>query len=333
MRSPEVPDEPSLAELLPDALVSVRAGRITDALAALVRVRAGRAATTEPVADSLSAAALIDCRLARGDIADAVTVGHEIEPLLSLVGPPGAVARHARGELATALGEAEEAVDHFTAAGERLVGSEELADPALVPWRASLAMALVRVGQVREGGTIAQEWHEVAIASGSPYAVAHALRTLATVGSGGDRIRHLREAQAALNGIVADRLAAQIDTDLAGLLLLDPSSASHPEALRLLRSAEAYAGGQELWPLQSRVRRLLERMGEQPRRLQNEAMAALTVAERRVALLAADGLTNRQIAEELVVTVKAVEWHLSHIYRKLGIPSRSGLAATLGTPV
>ena len=41
---------------------------------------------------------------------------------------------------------------------------------------------------------------------------------------------------------------------------------------------------------------------------------------------------NRQIAHELVVTVKAVEWHLSHVYRKLGIGSRTLLAETLGVP-
>nr|WP_242680010.1 helix-turn-helix transcriptional regulator [Nocardioides sp. IC4_145] len=100
----------------------------------------------------------------------------------------------------------------------------------------------------------------------------------------------------------------------------------------MLRSAEEYAGRQELWPLQGRVRRLLERFGERPRRVQSEALAALTASERRVAGLAADGLTNRQIAEQLVVTVKAVEWHLSHVYRKLGITSRTRLASTLGPP-
>src|SRR5690606_41466584 len=51
---------------------------------------------------------------------------------------------------------------------------------------------------------------------------------------------------------------------------------------------------QELWPLQGRIRRLLDRLGEQPHRVQSEALAALTAAERRVARLAADGLTNRQ---------------------------------------
>ena len=42
--------------------------------------------------------------------------------------------------------------------------------------------------------------------------------------------------------------------------------------------------------------------------------------------MAASGLTNRQIAAEMTVTVKAVEWHLSHVYRKLGVRNRTGLA-------
>ena len=49
--------------------------------------------------------------------------------------------------------------------------------------------------------------------------------------------------------------------------------------------------------------------------------------------MAASGLTNREIAAEMTVTIKAVEWHLSHVYRKLGIPNRTGLADTLGAAV
>jgi DNA-binding NarL/FixJ family response regulator len=49
--------------------------------------------------------------------------------------------------------------------------------------------------------------------------------------------------------------------------------------------------------------------------------------------MAANGLTNREIAAEMTVTVKAVEWHLSHVYRKLGVPNRLELAETLGTAV
>ncbi len=56
---------------------------------------------------------------------------------------------------------------------------------------------------------------------------------------------------------------------------------------------------------------------------------SLTDSERRVADLAADGKTNREIAGELFVTVKTVEVHLSSAYRKLGISGRRQLAAAI----
>ncbi|WP_435748244.1 LuxR C-terminal-related transcriptional regulator, partial [Nocardioides sp. SYSU DS0663] len=240
------------------------------------------------------------------------------------------VPHQARGELPSALSEPAHAAQHYAAAGE-LVGDDPVHAAAL-PWRAGAALALLRAGQRRPAVEHAATHLEVARASGSPYAVATALRTLAATDAGPGRLGLLRRARASLDGVRADRLAAQVDTDLAGLLLLDPRPESAEEARVLLRHAEAYAGREELWPLQGRVRRLLERLGESPRRAHREALAVLTPGERRVAQLAADGLTNRQIAETLVVTVKAVEWHLSHVYRKLGITSRTRLAATLGAP-
>ena len=56
---------------------------------------------------------------------------------------------------------------------------------------------------------------------------------------------------------------------------------------------------------------------------------ALTPSERRIAALAADGLTNRDIAQQLFVTPKTVEVHLSAVYRKLGIASRRALGSAL----
>ncbi len=59
----------------------------------------------------------------------------------------------------------------------------------------------------------------------------------------------------------------------------------------------------------------------------SEGLAAhpLTAAELRVAELAADGMTNREISQALFVTVKTVEWHLRNTYVKLGIASRQQL--------
>jgi DNA-binding CsgD family transcriptional regulator len=239
------------------------------------------------------------------------------------------LAHLAKGELAAALGDSEAAVVHFTTAGELVPD----AGVDLLPWRTGAALAHLRNRNGRAAAELARDQVELARTSGSPYALASALRTLAAVDPGPDRVQHLLRARGVLAGTVAERLSAQIDTDLAGLLLLTHAPDAVARAVELLRAAEEHAGRQELWPLHGRVRRLLDRVGEPPRKVQSEAMAALTMSERRVAQLAAVGLTNRQIASELVVTVKAVEWHLSHVYRKLGISSRSGLASTLGAPV
>jgi DNA-binding CsgD family transcriptional regulator len=55
----------------------------------------------------------------------------------------------------------------------------------------------------------------------------------------------------------------------------------------------------------------------------------LTPAERRVAVLVAEGRTNREVAAALFLGERTVETHLSHVYAKLGIRSRTELARTL----
>ena len=57
---------------------------------------------------------------------------------------------------------------------------------------------------------------------------------------------------------------------------------------------------------------------------------ALTASELRIAQMAATGATNRQIAQSLFLTMRTVETHLTHAYRKLDIDSRAELAGALG---
>jgi DNA-binding CsgD family transcriptional regulator len=309
----------------------VRAGLVTDAVDELGELRGSGELPDDDLAQVLLRATLLDARLARGELTEALALGVELTPYLDLPGLPGALAHHSRGDLSTALGEHDFAAGHFENAGLRMTPGAD--DPELVPWRAGAALAAVRRGRLPEASALARAHHEVSVAHGSPYAVAQALRTLASTDTGHERILLLRRAREVLTDVSAARLAAQIDTDLAGLLLLSPSPLAEAEALVLLRRAEDYAGRQELWPLQARVRRLLDRLGETPRRVHREALAALTDAERRVARLAAEGLTNKAIAARLEVSAKAVEWHLSRVYRKLGIRSRTCLATALGAPV
>lgn len=324
---------------LSDACAQVRSGDLKDGMGRLLALRTDHVENRETLGHADLATlltTLVECRLARGELAEAMVLGDELAPYLQHDADaeadalPSALAHQARGDLAAALGDVDLALQHYSRAG--LLAPD--APPERLPWRCGAALAHLRGGDARTASTLAREQVDLAQASGSPYAMATALRTLAAVAidTGPDRIQHLLRARAVLSGNRADRLAAQIDTDLAGLLLLTHASDAEQRALALLRSAEEHAGRQELWPLQGRVRRLLDRLGQQPRKVETEAMAALTASERRVARMAADGLTNRQIAQELVVTVKAVEWHLSHVYRKLGIGSRTLLAETLGVP-
>jgi DNA-binding CsgD family transcriptional regulator len=73
----------------------------------------------------------------------------------------------------------------------------------------------------------------------------------------------------------------------------------------------------------------LRAAGARPRRQAVTGADALTASERRVAELAADGLSNREVAQALFVTTKTVETHLGHVYRKLDVTGREALAARL----
>ena len=76
----------------------------------------------------------------------------------------------------------------------------------------------------------------------------------------------------------------------------------------------------------------LRAAGARPRRLATSGAGSLTPSERRVTGLAAEGRTNREIADALFVTISTVEFHLRHAFRKLGISSRRQLGEALGLP-
>jgi DNA-binding CsgD family transcriptional regulator len=77
------------------------------------------------------------------------------------------------------------------------------------------------------------------------------------------------------------------------------------------------------------ARKELAVIGARPRRPVLSGIDAMTASERRVALMASDGLPNRAIAQALFVTVRTVELHLTHAYQKLGIRSREELGSLL----
>jgi len=96
-----------------------------------------------------------------------------------------------------------------------------------------------------------------------------------------------------------------------------------------LREGLAIADARHARPLADRARAELRSLGLRPRRAAVLGVDALTPAERRVALLALHGQSNRQIAQNLFITTKTVETHLARAYRKLAISNRHELTVAL----
>jgi DNA-binding CsgD family transcriptional regulator len=313
------------ARVLNDARDALSQGRIADASAAVESVR--RDDLEDDARVGIAIIGLL-ARLARGDVRGAAPYSRELAALARYSGRIGATAYYGMAEFSAARGQTDLAISQF----ERVDQEQTQAhDHTWLPWRSGLARLIAGRGEIAAANALVEKELSEARTSDSSYAIGYALRTLAAVAPTSDRIGLLEEALDVLAGTGAARLEAQIRTDLAGwLMLLQP--AETPRAIDLLRAAESYARREDLGPLLSRVRWLLERLGEHADGELPGRLAELSAAERRVAQLVVVGKRNREIAEELGVSVKSVEWHVSHILRKLSITSRGELADALAQP-
>jgi DNA-binding CsgD family transcriptional regulator len=202
-------------------------------------------------------------------------------------------------------------------------------NPAYNPWREFAVEALVRLERREEALALAEENLAAARRWGAPGTVGAALRAVASASEGAEALARLEEAAALLDGSTARLEQAKALTALGRALRGDrrPSEAREP-LQRAVELAEACGAGR----IGEVARAELAASGARPRRTALSGVAALTPSEERVARLAADGMTNREVAQQLFVTPKTVEVHLSNAYRKLDIRSRRQLAGALATP-
>jgi DNA-binding CsgD family transcriptional regulator len=156
--------------------------------------------------------------------------------------------------------------------------------------------------------------------------IGNALRAQGLVAGGDEGLGLLQEAVEHL-----ERSPRRLDhgralVDLGAALRRRGERAAARDPLRRALSLAHECGGVAV---REQARKELTATGVRVRREAQTGADALTPSERRIAELAAGGASNREIAQALFVTVKTVEMHLGHTYRKLEISSRHELARHL----
>lgn len=230
--------------------------------------------------------------------------------------------RHARGHYYLATGRVNLALDEFLSCGD-MSSDWHLDIPALVPWRTSAAQAYLCLGKQDEARELIEE-QLARTGPERPRTLAMSLRVLAATRELPERLDVLGRAVELLKSC-GDRLElARALTDLTSV----HSGLNRPRRARMLAQlARHVARSCHAKPLLGNDRPAVATV---PAR---NTDAKLTNAEGRVALLAARGYTNREIATRQFITASTVEQHLTRVYRKLNVRQREELPIALGLQI
>jgi DNA-binding CsgD family transcriptional regulator len=272
-------------------------------------------------------AALIDAQLEAGDIDGAeqalltIGVGEEIPRT-----PRFLELFQSRGRLRLAQGDAQAGIKDLLAGCELLVGPG-IASPASGHCRSNTAIALARVGRYDEARQLLDADLDAARRFGAHSAVGISLRATGMITGGSAGLAYLREAVGHLEQSPARLEHARALAELGAALRRTGKRREAQQTLRQALDLADRCGGQAV-ARQARAELMIT--GARPRRARLAGVEALTASERRVAQLAAQGMTNRQIAQALFVSQPTIVTHLSHCYQKLNITSRQQLTGVLG---
>jgi DNA-binding CsgD family transcriptional regulator len=230
-----------------------------------------------------------------------------------------------RGHLKLACRDVEGALDDLLAAGE-LYRRWGVTGPAITRWRALAAEAFVLAGEPARASELAETELEAARLVGTPRPIGIALRALALALDGEAALARGREAVGVLAPSRAQLEHARALCDLGAALR---RGNQRSEARDVLSRSLDIASRCGAVTLAERATAELKATGARPRRVMLRGVESLTASELRVARLAAEGLSNPEIAQTLFVTRKTVEKHLGNAYGKLEIKSRAELPAAL----
>jgi DNA-binding CsgD family transcriptional regulator len=234
----------------------------------------------------------------------------------------------ARGSLRLAEGDPAAALEDLLAFG-RLSAEAGVDFSGAFAWQATAAIAACAGGDLDQGRELGRLALTSASSAGSARNVAHAHRALGHAERGDRALEHFNAAIKALENRPPRLQYAHALVDL-GAALRRAHRRGDAREHRRPGVAIAVAGGSHA--LAGRARTELAAAGARSVAHTRSGLESLTPSERRIVELAAAGHTNKNIAQTLFVTVKAVEYHLANSYRKLGVSRRGDLAELLGEP-
>ncbi len=233
----------------------------------------------------------------------------------------------ARGVAALLAHQPEQAAEALGAVWEH-TQREGITDPGAFPAAPDLVEALIALGMLTEAAAVTTTLRDLAESQQHPWGLATADRCTAAVAlaSAYDEAAadQLAAAAAALGdlGLAFDRARSLLWLGRAARRFRKRSVARHHLEAAATEFAELGSPG---WAEHARAE--MARLGAR----RNPRASELTAAEHRVAALAAEGLSNKQIAAQLFIAVHTVEVHLAHVYAKLDVRSRTQLANLLAS--
>jgi DNA-binding CsgD family transcriptional regulator len=231
-----------------------------------------------------------------------------------------------RARVRLAQGKTHDAVEDFKRVLRAEPPSSGLRLPPSIECRPSAALGLLALGEPERAHVLANEELDRARAFGAPRALGVALRVAGIVERD---IVMLEESVATLEPSPARLEYARSLVELGAALRRANQRAAARDQLSAGMELAYQCGAA---PVADRALEELRAAGARPRRIMRSGVDSLTASELRIARLAADGRTNAEIAQELYISLKTVEMHLSRAYSKLDLSGKAGrrrLAQTL----
>jgi DNA-binding CsgD family transcriptional regulator len=220
-------------------------------------------------------------------------------------------------------GDQSEAMNWFDKA-ERQAAAFRWGEPSVRWWSGDQVELLLELGRIDDAIRVLDVWEEDAARVARPWILAHATRCrgLVTAAQGEvDRAGYLLDQAVAQSGEVGDPFGRA-----RALLALGIVQRRAQQKRRARDAIQAALDGFQQLGAATWVDKARAELGRIGGRIREDG---LTPAERRVAALVAEGRTNREVAAALFVTERTVASHLSHVYAKLGLRSRTELARRL----